>query len=50
MVIGSPNGYFAAQRGLRQCDPFSPFLFAMVGEALSRMISVAGEAIYDFCI
>lgn len=43
LVNGSPNDYFSAHRGFRQGDPLSPFLFAMVGEALSRMISVACE-------
>lgn len=39
MINGTPKGLFPAERGLRQGDPPSPFLFLIVGEALSRMIN-----------
>lgn len=41
---GTLKGFFPAHRGIRQGDPLSLFLFAMVGDALSCMLSVAGEA------
>lgn len=44
MINGSPKGFFPVQRGLGQGDPLTPFLFVIVGEALSRMIGAAEKA------
>jgi len=41
LVNGTPSGFFNSSRGLRQGDLLSPFLFVVVMEALSRMLSVA---------
>lgn len=40
MITGSSHGYCSAYSGLRQSDPLSSFLFAIVGEAFTT----AGEA------
>lgn len=44
LINGSPKGFFSTQRGLHQGNPLSLLLFAIVGEALSRMVATAREA------
>ncbi|XP_057723574.1 uncharacterized protein LOC130939490 [Arachis stenosperma] len=41
MVNGSPSKPFKMERGLRQVDPLSPFLFVLVVNVLNRMIREA---------
>ena len=41
LINGSPSDFFGSSKGLRQCDPLSPFLFDIVMEALSLMLVVA---------
>ncbi|XP_052117631.1 secreted RxLR effector protein 78-like [Arachis duranensis] len=42
LINGSPSKPFKRQRGLRQGDPLSPFLFVLVVDVLHRMV---GEAV-----
>ncbi|XP_059431505.1 uncharacterized protein LOC132165008 [Corylus avellana] len=43
VVNGRPCGRIKPQRGLRQGDPISPYLFILCAEALSAMLSQANE-------
>lgn len=43
LVNGSPSGEFKLERGLRQGDPLSPFLFLIVAEGLSILMNKAAE-------
>ncbi|KAL9663373.1 hypothetical protein QQ045_018759 [Rhodiola kirilowii] len=43
VVNGSPIEEFSMERGLRQGNPLSPFLFLMVAEGLSRLLSKAKD-------
>ena len=38
MVNGSPSSFFESSRGIRQGDPFSPLLFLLVMEVLTKML------------
>lgn len=44
LINGAPHGFFSAKRGFCRGDPLSLFLFTIVGEALSGMITAAREA------
>lgn len=43
LVNGSPTDEFSPQRGLRQGDPLSPFLFNIIAEGLNLLLERAKE-------
>ncbi|XP_022002156.1 uncharacterized protein LOC110899580 [Helianthus annuus] len=43
LVNGSPTFEFKCEKGMRQCDPISPFIFLLVMEALSCLMDKALE-------
>ncbi|XP_075091548.1 uncharacterized protein LOC142171749 [Nicotiana tabacum] len=41
LINGAPEGFFPSERGLRQRDPLSPFLFILPMEGLNNMLRIA---------
>lgn len=51
LVNGCPKDFFSTKRGLRHRDASSPFLFVIIGEALSRMVTtLEGTCISKFSV
>ncbi|XP_071700638.1 uncharacterized protein [Rutidosis leptorrhynchoides] len=41
LINGSPTKEFSLERGVRQCDPLSPFLFILAAEGLNLLVKAA---------
>lgn len=41
MINGSSKGFFSSSRGLRQGNPLFSFLFTLVADAFSALMSIA---------
>ena len=43
LINGDPQGHITPTRGIKQGDPFSPYLFLLCAEGLSSMLRKATE-------
>lgn len=43
LINGSPTSPFKMERGIRQRDPLSPFLFVLVTEAFNQLMKAAAD-------
>ena len=46
LVSGTPTNFFSTYWGLRQGDPFSPYLFVLIMEAFNRLIAKVEEGVF----